>query len=77
MNSKKVLNRAIIKGGSSIRNFQDISGTLGGYQKEFKVYQQEGNRGKAIGCLGIIKKKLYQIDQLFFVIPAKYSKILC
>ena len=57
LNSKKILHKAIIKGGSSIRNFQDISGTIGGYQKEFKVYQQEGNGCKAIGCLGIIKKK--------------------
>ena len=35
LNSKKILHRAIIKGGSSIRNFQDISGAMGGYQKEF------------------------------------------
>ena len=54
LNSKKILHRAIIKGGSSIRNFQDISGTLGGYQKEFKVYQQEGNRCKATGCLDTV-----------------------
>jgi formamidopyrimidine-DNA glycosylase len=66
LNSKKVLNRAIIKGGSSIRNFQDISGTLGGYQKEFKVYQQEGNRCKVIGCLGIIKKKIVSNRSTFF-----------
>ena len=25
----------------------------------------------------LLKEKLFQIDQLFFVIPAKYSKILC
>ena len=67
MNSKKVLNRAIIKGGSSIRNFQDISGTLGGYQKEFKVYQQEGKRCKAKGgCSGIIKKKIVSNRSTFF-----------
>ena len=66
LNSKKILNRAIIKGGSSIRNFQDISGTLGGYQKEFKVYQQEGNRCKANRCLGIIKKKIVSNRSTFF-----------
>ena len=65
-NSKKILYRAIIKGGSSIRNFQDISGTLGGYQKEFKVYQQEGNACKAVGCLGIIKKKIMSNRSTFF-----------
>ena len=66
LNSKKILLRAIIKGGSSIRNFQDISGTLGGYQKEFKVYQQEENECKAIGCLGIIKKKIVSNRSTFF-----------
>ena len=65
-NSKKILLRAIIKGGSSIRNFHDISGTSGGYQKEFKVYQQDGNQCKAIGCLGIIKKKIVSNRSTFF-----------
>ena len=66
LNSKKILYRAIIKGGSSIRNFKDISGTLGGYQKEFKVYLQEGNECKTIGCLGIIKKKIVSNRSTFF-----------
>jgi len=66
LNSKKILNKAIIKGGSSIKNFQDISGKLGGYQKEFKVYQQEGNRCKTLGCLGIIKKKISSQRSTFF-----------
>ena len=65
-NSKKILYKAIIKGGSSIRNFQDISGILGSYQKEFKVYQQEGNGCKTIGCLGIIKKKITSNRSTFF-----------
>ena len=66
LNSKKILHRAIIKGGSSIRNFKNISGTLGVYQKEFKVYQQEGNRCKATGCLDIIKKKIVSNRSTFF-----------
>ena len=66
LNSKKILHMAIIKGGSSIRNFQDISGSLGGYQKEFKVYQQEGNGCKVSGCLGIIKKKIVSNRSTFF-----------
>ncbi len=66
LNSKKILYKAIIKGGSSIRNFQDISGALGGYQKEFKVYQQEGNGCKTVGCLGIIKKKIISNRSTFF-----------
>ena len=66
LNSKKILLRAIKKGGSSIRNFQDTSGTLGGYQKEFKVYQQEGNKCKTTGCLSIIKKKIISNRSTFF-----------
>ena len=36
-----VLNKAIKKGGSSIRDFRNISGKSGNFQKEFKVYQRE------------------------------------
>ncbi len=66
LNSKKILLKAIIEGGSSIRNFKDISGISGGFQKQFKVYQQEGNRCKNIRCLGIIKKKITSNRSTFF-----------
>ncbi len=68
LNSRKVLYKAIIRGGSSIRNFQDISGKLGEYQKEFKVYQQEGNECKTIRCSGIIKKKIVSNRSTFFCV---------
>ena len=42
INSKKVLYEAIKKGGSSIKDFKNISGKNGGFQSEFKVYQREG-----------------------------------
>ena len=48
INSKKVLLEAIKKGGSSIKNFKNISGKNGGFQKEFKVYQREGLKCKRI-----------------------------
>ena len=38
--SKSVLNKAIQKGGSSIRDFKNTSGENGNFQKEFKVYQR-------------------------------------
>jgi len=56
-NSKKILLKAISKGGSSIRDFKDTSGSKGGFQNEFKVYQQEGFRCKNRGCSDFIKKK--------------------
>ena len=44
INSRKILLKAISKGGSSVRDFKDTSGLKGGFQNEFKVYQQEGCR---------------------------------
>ena len=65
-NSKKILLKAISKGGSSIRNFQDISGSKGAFQNEFKVYQQEGKRCKNLGCSDLIKKKITSNRSTFF-----------
>ena len=65
-NSKKILQQAINKGGSSIRNFKDISGKKGTFQKEFRVYQQEGNNCKHPNCEGIIKKKIISNRSTFF-----------
>ena len=66
LNSKKILLEAINKGGSSIRNFKDTSGLQGNFQKEFKVYQQEGNKCKSIGCSGNVKKKIVSNRSTFF-----------
>ena len=65
-NSKKILSRAIKKGGSSIRDFKDTLGSSGNYQKEFKVYQQEGLRCKTRGCTDTIKKKIVSNRSTFF-----------
>ena len=56
-NSKKILSKAISKGGSSIRDFKNITGSKGRFQNEFKVYNQEGIRCKNFGCSDLIKKK--------------------
>ena len=66
LNSKKILLKAISKGGSSIRDFKDISGLKGGFQNEFKVYQQEGKRCKNSGCSDHIKKKITSNRSTFF-----------
>ena len=39
--SKLVLKRAIKFGGSSIRDFKNVSGQDGLFQNKFKVYQRE------------------------------------
>tara|TARA_X000000950_G_scaffold284996_1_gene389530 strand:+ start:1710 stop:2573 length:864 start_codon:yes stop_codon:yes gene_type:complete len=66
INSKKVLIKAIKKGGSSIRNFKNISGIKGNFQKEFKVYDREGLNCIRAKCEGIIKKKIISNRSTFF-----------
>ena len=65
-NSQKILLKAISKGGSSIRDFKNISGSKGGFQNEFKVYQQEGKNCKNFGCSNLIKKKIISNRSTFF-----------
>ena len=64
--SKRILKEAINKGGSSIRDFKDISGNKGSFQKEFRVYQQEGADCKRLKCKGNIKKKITSNRSTFF-----------
>jgi formamidopyrimidine-DNA glycosylase len=66
INSRKILFDAIKKGGSSIRNFQNISGAKGNFQKVFKVYQREGLNCKRFKCGGIIEKKIISNRSTFF-----------
>ena len=65
-NSRKILLKAISMGGSSIRDFKDTSGLEGGFQNEFKVYQQEGVQCKSVGCSDFIKKKIISNRSTFF-----------
>ena len=65
-NSKKVLLKAINKGGYSIRDFKNTLGAKGRFQKEFKVYNREGLRCKRLKCKGIIKKKNISNRSTFF-----------
>jgi len=64
--SKKVLNKAIKKGGSSIRDFRDAFGKSGNFQKEFKVYQRENQNCLRSKCEGKIKKLFISNRSTFF-----------
>ena len=66
ISSRKILLKAISKGGSSVRDFKDTSGLKGGFQKEFKVYQQEGAECKNLGCSDLIRKKIISNRSTFF-----------
>ena len=64
--SKIVLNRAIKKGGSSIRDFKNIKGLSGSYQKEFKVYQRENSNCLKKYCDGKVIKIIISNRSTFF-----------
>ena len=64
--SKRVLNKAIKKGGSSIRDFKNTSGGTGNFQKEFKVYQRENLNCLRSKCIGKIKKIFISNRSTFF-----------
>jgi len=64
--SKEVLNSAIKKGGSSIRDFRDTFGKSGNFQKEFKVYQRENLNCLKKKCTGKIKKIFISNRSTFF-----------
>ena len=64
--SKSVLNKAIKKGGSSIRDFKNTSGEIGNFQKEFKVYQRENLNCRRNKCTGKIRKIFISKRSTFF-----------
>ena len=66
INSKKILLNAIRKGGSTIRDFKNISGNKGNFQKDFKVYERERLNCKLFKCQGIIQKKNISNRSTFF-----------
>ena len=55
-NTKAVLLKAIKFGGSSIRDFEGISGKTGNFQHEFMVYNRDGQLCRKAKCIGKIKK---------------------
>ena len=65
-NTKKILKKAVIYGGSSIRNFNGIEGNSGNFQSNFKVYSREGLKCKKKGCYNTIIKKIISKRSTFF-----------
>ncbi|MDA9663363.1 bifunctional DNA-formamidopyrimidine glycosylase/DNA-(apurinic or apyrimidinic site) lyase [Candidatus Pelagibacter sp.] len=64
--SRYVLKKAIKRGGSSIKNFKNISGSKGFYQNEFKVYDRKDLKCLKHICRGKIKKKKLSNRSTFF-----------
>ena len=66
LSSKKVLLKAINKGGSSIKDFKNTDGSKGNFQDSFKVYQRKGLNCKRKSCKGVITKKVITNRSTFF-----------
>ena len=64
--SKIVLQDSIKKGGSSIRDFKNTSGTEGLFQNNFKVYQRNNLNCLKKKCSGVIVKKFISKRSTFF-----------
>mgnify|MGYP000571275933 CR=1 FL=1 len=64
--SKLVLKKAIRFGGSSIRDFKNVSGKDGLFQNEFQVYQREHLKCLKYNCRGKIEKKIISKRSTFF-----------
>ena len=61
---KKVLNKAIQSGGSTLRDYVSADGTLGSFQNYFKVYNKEGEK-----INGKIIKKIVQYGRATYYCP--------
>jgi len=54
--TKKIITKAIILGGSSIKDFSSISGKKGSFQQHFSVYGKKGENCSNKKCDGCINK---------------------
>ena len=66
INSRKILQNAIRKGGSTIRDFKNTKGDQGNFQKEFKVYGRDKQKCKRLSCSGTINKITQSNRSTFF-----------
>ena len=64
--TKIVLKKSILLGGSSIKNYKNISGKKGLFQEEFKVYGRDNYPCKRQKCDGIIKKIIISNRSSFY-----------
>jgi len=65
-NIKTVINLSILKGGSSIKDFKNISGKSGDFQQFFKVYGRENKDCSRLSCKGKIKRIFISNRSSFF-----------
>jgi formamidopyrimidine-DNA glycosylase len=64
--SKRIISKAIILGGSSIKDFSSSSGKKGSFQQHFNVYGKKGENCLNVKCKGKIKKIVIANRASFF-----------
>ena len=64
--SKKIISKAIILGGSSIKDFSSTSGKKGSFQQYFNVYGKKGENCTKAKCKSKIKKIVIANRASFF-----------
>jgi len=66
---RDVIARAIIAGGSSLRDHRQTDGSLGYFQHNFRVYDREGEACARDGCAGTVAR-IVQSGRSTFLCPA-------
>ena len=66
LQTRKVLNKAIMLGGSSIKDFKKTDGFSGNFQKNFKVYGKNNVKCPRHDCDGYIQKTLVSSRSAFY-----------
>ena len=64
ISTKRILKKAIKSGGSTLRDYVSTDGTLGNFQKNFKVYNKEGYK-----ILGGLIIKIVQYGRSTYYCP--------
>jgi formamidopyrimidine-DNA glycosylase len=66
---RSVLEAAIAKGGSTLRDFAAADGSLGYFQHSFAVYDRAGEPCSRAGCRGKVRR-IVQAGRATFYCPA-------
>ena len=64
--TKKIISKAIILGGSTIKDFSSSSGKKGSFQQHFSVYGKKDENCSKLKCKGVIKKIVIANRASFF-----------
>ena len=63
---RDVLERAIMAGGSTLRDYRHADGTSGAFQEAFAVYDRAGEPCVRPGCYGIVRRVVHGARATYF-----------